>query len=87
MWALRVPFDQDNLTPFGVAARKGVRLSWSNGTFSAHILAYIVPTEVQELAGSEDGLTTMSVVGTLVYDTVSAKSLRIVVNSDLAALP
>jgi hypothetical protein len=47
----------------------------------------IVPTEVQELAGSEDGLTTMSVVGTLVYDTTSAKSLRIVVNSDLAALP
>ena len=47
----------------------------------------IVPTEVQEMAGAEDGLTTMAVTGTLVYDTTSAKSLRIVVNSDLSALP
>jgi hypothetical protein len=72
---------------YRAATPKGVRLTWSNGTYSAHILAYIVPTEVQQLAGAEDGLTTMAVTGTLVYDTASAKSLRIVVNSDLAALP
>jgi archaeosine-15-forming tRNA-guanine transglycosylase len=39
------------------------------------------------MAGAEDGLTTMAVTGTLVYDATTAKSLRIVVNSDLAALP
>ena len=50
-------------------------------------MAFIVPTSVQQMASQEDGLTTMSVEGTLVYDTTSAKSLRIVVNSDLAALP
>tara|TARA_R110000868_G_scaffold19706_4_gene84574 strand:+ start:7870 stop:8877 length:1008 start_codon:yes stop_codon:yes gene_type:complete len=72
---------------YRAATPKGVRLTWSNGTYSAHILAYIVPTEVQQLAGAEDGLTTMAVTGTLVYDTASAKSLRIVVNSDLSALP
>ena len=72
---------------YRAATPKGVRLSWSNGTYSAHILAMIVPTEVQEMAGAEDGLTTMAVTGTLVYDTATAKSLRIVVNSDLAALP
>ena len=72
---------------YKAATPKGVRLTWSNGTYSAHILAMIVPTEVQQMAGAEDGLTTMAVTGTLVYDTTSAKSLRIVVNSDLAALP
>lgn len=66
---------------------RGVRLSWTNGTYSTHIMAMIVPTEVQQMAGAEDGLTTMAVTGTLVYDPTSAKSLRIVVNSDLAALP
>jgi hypothetical protein len=65
----------------------GVRLSWSAGAFSAHILCMVVPTEVQPMAGAEDGLTTMAVTGTLVYDATSAKSLQIVVNSDLAALP
>jgi hypothetical protein len=72
---------------YKAATPKGVRLSWSNGTYSAHIMAMIVPTEVQQMAGAEDGLTTMAVTGTLVYDTTSAKSLRIVVNSDLSALP
>ena len=72
---------------YRAATPKGVRLTWSNGTYSAHIMCMIVPTEVQEMAGAEDGLTTMAVTGTLVYDTTSAKSLRIVVNSDLAALP
>jgi len=72
---------------YRAATPKGVRLTWSNGTYSTHIMCMIVPTEVQEMAGAEDGLTTMAVTGTLVYDTTSAKSLRIVVNSDLAALP
>jgi len=72
---------------YQAATPKGVRLSWSNGTYSAHIMAMIVPTEVQQMAGAEDGLTTMAVTGTLVYDTSSAKSLRILVNSDLSALP
>lgn len=72
---------------YRAATPKGVRLSWSNGTYSAHIMCMIVPTEVQEMAGAEDGLTTMAVTGTLVYDTTSAKSLRIVVNSDLVSLP
>jgi hypothetical protein len=65
----------------------GVRLTWSNGTYSAHILAMVVPTEVQPMAGAEDGLTTMAVTGTLVYDAATAKSLQIVVNSDLSVLP
>jgi hypothetical protein len=69
------------------ASPQYVRLSWTDGTYSAHIMCAVVPTEVQQMAGAEDGLTTMAVTGTLVYDTASAKSLRIVVNSDLSALP
>jgi hypothetical protein len=72
---------------YRAATPKGVRLTWSNGTYSAHIMCMIVPTEVQQMAGAEDGLTTMAVTGTLVYDTATAKSLRIVVNSDLSVLP
>jgi hypothetical protein len=72
---------------YQAATPVGVRLSWSAGNFSVHILAMVVPTEVQPMAGAEDGLTTMAVTGTLVYDATSAKSLQIIVNSDLAALP
>jgi hypothetical protein len=72
---------------YQAATPRGVRLTWSNGTYSVHIMAMIVPTEVQQMASAEDGLTTMAVTGTLVYDPTSAKSLRILVNSDLAALP
>ena len=72
---------------YQAATPVGVRLTWSNGTYSAHILAMVVPTEVQPMAGVEDGLTTYAVTGTLVYDPTSAKSLQIVVNSDLATLP
>ena len=65
-----------------------VRLSWNEGgTYPVHILAAVVPTDVQVMAGAEDGLTTMAVTATLVYDTSATKSLRIVVNSDLSALP
>jgi hypothetical protein len=72
---------------YQAATPVGVRLSWSAGNYSVHILAFVVPTEVQPMAGAEDGLTTMAVTGTLVYDATSAKSLQIIVNSDLAALP
>jgi hypothetical protein len=72
---------------YRAATPRGVRLSWSNGTYAAHIMAMVVPTEVQQMAGAEDGLTTMAVTGTLVYDPTSAKSLRIYTTSDLATLP
>lgn len=72
---------------YRAATPRGVRLAWSNGTYATNIMAMIVPTEVQEMAGAEDGLTTMAVTGTLVYDPTSAKSLRIHTTSDLSALP
>lgn len=72
---------------YQAATPVGVRLAWSDGTRTANIMAMVVPTEVQQLAGAEDGLTTMAVTGTLVYDPTSAKSLRIIVGSDLSALP
>ena len=65
----------------------GIRLTWTSGSFSCHILCMVVPTSVQPMAGAEDGLTTMAIEGTLVYDATSAKSLQIIVNSDLSALP
>jgi hypothetical protein len=72
---------------YRAATPVGVRLAWTDGTNTANIMTMIVPTEVQQMAGAEDGLTTMAVTGTLVYDPTSAKSLRIIVGSDLAALP
>ena len=72
---------------YKAATPVGVRLAWTNGTHTANLMMMIVPTEVQQMAGAEDGLTTMAVTGTLVYDPTSAKSLRIIVGSDLAALP
>jgi len=72
---------------YRAATPVGVRLAYSDGTYSANIMTMIVPTEVQQMAGAEDGLTTMSVTGTLVYDATSAKTLRIICGSDLAALP
>ena len=72
---------------YQAATPVGVRLNWTNGTQSVNVMTMIVPTEVQPMAGAEDGLTTYSVTGTLVYDPTSAKSLRIIVGSDLATLP
>lgn len=72
---------------YKAATPVGVRLAWTDGTRSANIMCMVVPTEVQQMAGVEDGLTTMAVTGTLVYDPTSAKSLRIIVGSDLSALP
>jgi len=72
---------------YQAATPVGVRLAWTDGTNTANIMTMIVPTEVQQLAGAEDGLVTMAVTGTLVYDATSTKSLRIIVGSDLAVLP
>jgi hypothetical protein len=73
---------------YQAATPVGVRLTWTNGTYTVHILTYIVPTEVQQMAGAEDGLTTMAVTGTLVSDPNSPyRTLRIVATSDLATLP
>jgi hypothetical protein len=72
---------------YQAATPVGVRLAWTNGTQSVNVMTMIVPTEVQPMAGAEDGLTTYSVTGALVYDPTSAKSLRIIVGSDLATLP
>jgi len=72
---------------YQAATPVGVRLNWTNGTQSVNVMTMIVPTEVQPMAGAEDGLTTYSVTGTLVYDPTSAKSLRVIVGSDLATLP
>ena len=72
---------------YRAATPRGLRLVWSNGTFTTNIMTMVVPTEVQQMAGAEDGLTTMAVTGTLVYDPTTAKSLRIHTTSDLSALP
>lgn len=64
-----------------------VRLTWTDGTYSANIYASMIVTDVQPIAGNEDGLTTMTVTGTLAYDPTSAKTIQIVVLSDTTALP
>ena len=64
-----------------------VKLAWTDGTYSADIYASIIVSDIQPIAGNEDGLTTMTVTGTLAYDPVSAGTIRIIVNSDTAALP
>lgn len=73
---------------YQAATPVGVRLTWTNGTYTVHILTYVVPTEVQQMAGAEDGLTTMAITGTLVTDPNSPnRSLRILAGSDLPTLP
>jgi hypothetical protein len=64
-----------------------VKLNWTDGTYSAAIFASMIVSDVQPIAGNEDGLTTMTVTGTLAYDPTSAKTIQIVVESDTAALP
>jgi len=66
----------DGTDAYRAATPVGVRLAWTDGTNTANIMTMIVPTEVQQMAGAEDGLTTMAVTGTLVYDPTSAKSLE-----------
>ena len=64
-----------------------VRLTWTDGTYTAHIMAAFQVSDVQPMAGDEDGLTTMTVSGKLAYDSTAAAVWRIVVVSDLATLP
>ena len=63
-----------------------VRLSWTDGTYSATIYLSIIVSEVSPIAGSEDGLTTMSITGTLAYDPTSGKTIQVVIGNSLAAL-
>jgi hypothetical protein len=70
-----------------LGSQKFVRLSWTDGTYSATIYTSIIVSEVQPIAGNEDGLTTMSITGTLAYDSVSAKTIQVVINNSIAALP
>jgi hypothetical protein len=70
-----------------LGSQRFVRLSWTDGTYSATIYTSIIVSEVQPIAGNEDGLTTMSVTGQLAYDSVSAKTIQIVINNSIAALP
>jgi hypothetical protein len=70
-----------------LGTQKFVRLSWTDGTYSATIYTSIIVSEVQPIAGNEDGLTTMSITGTLAYDSVSQKTIQVVINNSIAALP
>ena len=63
------------------------RLTWTDGTYTVHILAAFQVSDVQPMAGDEDGLTTMTVSGKLAYDATAAAVWRCVVVSDLATLP
>jgi len=70
-----------------LGAQEFVRLSWTDGTYSVAIYASIICSDLQPIAGNEDGLTTLTLTGTLAYDPVSAGTIRIVVGSDTAVLP
>lgn len=74
-------------TKLQTASPQYVRLSWVGTSHEVHILAAVVPTDVQPIASAEDGLTTYSVTGSLVYDPSSAKSLRILVKNSINVLP
>jgi hypothetical protein len=63
-----------------------VRLSWTDGTYSATIYLSIIVSEVQPISGSEDGLTTMAITGTLAYDATSGKTIQVVIGNSLATL-
>jgi len=70
-----------------LGSQKFVRLSWTDGTNTATIYTSIIVSNVAPIAGNEDGLTTMSITGTLAYDSVSAKTIQVVINNSIAALP
>jgi hypothetical protein len=63
-----------------------VRLSWTDGTYSATIYMSIIVSEVQPISGNEDGLTTMAITGTLAYDPTSGKTIQVVIGNSLATL-
>jgi hypothetical protein len=64
-----------------------VRLSWTDGTYSATIYTSIIVSDVQPISGNEDGLTTMAITGTLAYDAVSGKTIQVVIENSISALP
>lgn len=64
-----------------------VRLSWTDGTYSATVYTSMIVTDVTPIAGSEDGLTTMAVTGRLAYDPTSASTIKVVIENSISALP
>jgi len=64
-----------------------VRLSYIGSASEVHVMCAIVPTDVKPIASAEDGLTTYSITGSLVYDPSSAKSLRIFIKNAINTLP
>ena len=70
-----------------LGSQKFVRLSWTDGTYSATIYASIIVSDVQPISGNEDGLTTMAITGTLAYDPTSTKVIQVVIVNGIAALP
>lgn len=70
-----------------IGSAKYVCLKNTVGSYGVDIQVAFIVTDVQIIAGDEDGLTTYSVSGTLAYDPTWAATWRIVVTSDLAALP
>jgi hypothetical protein len=70
-----------------LGSQKFVRLSWTDGTYSATIYASIIVSDVQPISGNEDGLTTMAITGTLAYDPTSQKVVQVVLVNGIAALP
>jgi hypothetical protein len=70
-----------------LGSQKFVRLAWTDGTYSATIYTSIIVSDVQPISGSEDGLTTMAITGTLAYDPTSAKVIQVVIVNGIDALP
>jgi hypothetical protein len=70
-----------------LGSQKFVRLSWTDGTYSATIYTSIIVSDVQPISGNEDGLTTMAITGTLAYDPTSAKVIQVEIVNGIAALP
>ena len=70
-----------------IGSAKYVCLKNTAGSYGVDIQVAFIVTDVQIIAGDEDGLTTYSVSGTLAYDPTWAATWRIVVTSDLATLP
>jgi hypothetical protein len=64
------------------------RFNWTDGQRIVDILAAVVFTDVQPLAGDNDGVTNITATGTMVYDTTAASAGRIRIISDtLSVLP
>ncbi len=70
-----------------IGAAKYLCLKTTDGTYTASIQLAFIVTDVALIAGSEDGLTTYTVSGTLAYDPTAAATWRAIVTSDLAVLP